>query len=167
MRGFAGSGKADGSSGPDGPQGRSRRPRRRDRHGRGLRGSLAPASVPLTRNRAERFDEFVLDAVEQVERAVAADATLTEQLGVVEFAVEEVPPEVGLAAAETGSEPLAMARSEPASLTAPPRVVVYRRPVELRTPDLRDRAELVRELVVDELAELLGVPSERLDPPGD
>ena len=130
-----------------------------------MRGSLAPSTVPLTLNRSERFDEYILDAVEQVESALSADASLLEQLGVVEFAVEEVPPEAGLTAAETGAEPLRLARVDPATATEPARVVVYRRPVELRSPDLGDRAALVHELVVDELADLLGVPAEQLDPP--
>ena len=37
--------------------------RHRDRRGRGLRGALAPASVPLGRSRSQSFDELVLDAV--------------------------------------------------------------------------------------------------------
>jgi predicted Zn-dependent protease with MMP-like domain len=121
--------------------------------------------VPLTLTRSERFDEYVLDAVEQVERVSAQDADLLEQLGRVEFAIEEVPPEAALTAAETGTERLGLARSDPPTTDSPPRVVLYRRPVELRTPDLRDRAVLVHELVVEQLAEVLGVETDRLDPP--
>ena len=60
--------------------------RRRDRHGRGLRGVIAPPNVPLARTRSERFDDLVLDAVEELEAHWAAE------LAGVEFAVEEVPP---------------------------------------------------------------------------
>ncbi len=163
MRGFGGSGRSSDQGASKGPL--RARPRHRDRHGRGIRGLLAPSQVPLTLTRSERFDEYVLDAVEQVERALQSDAALLEQLGVVEFGIEEVPPVAALSAAATGAEPMGLARGEAATASAPARVVLYRRPVELRTPDLRERAALVHELVVDELADLLGVPAELLDPP--
>ena len=44
-----------------------RTPRRRDRRGRGLRGALMPSSVPASRTRAERFDDLVLDAVDDLD----------------------------------------------------------------------------------------------------
>ena len=116
--------------------------------------------------RSQRFDEYVLDAVEQVERAVEADPRLIERLGVIEFGIEEVPPDAALLAAESGAEPLQLARADAGTSTSAPRVVLYRRPVELRTPDPADRALLVHELVVEELADLLGVGAEELDPPG-
>src|SRR5690242_21767042 len=58
---------------------------RRDRHGRGLRGRLVPDGVPLARSRAERFDDLVLDAVEDLERR------WERELAGVEFAVDDVP----------------------------------------------------------------------------
>jgi hypothetical protein len=150
------------------------RPRRRDRHGRGIRGSLAPAGVPLSRTRPERFDDLVLDAVDDVERAVKGDIALSARLAAVEYGVEEVPPEPVLLAAESGVEPLPLGRVEPAmpampgmpgTAGGPARVIVYRRPIELRAPDPRDREDLVHDVVVDRLAELLGVPADELDPP--
>jgi hypothetical protein len=152
-----------GSDAPD-PAG-DPRPRRRDRHGRGIRGSLAPAGVPLSRTRPERFDDLVLDAVEQVERAVKDDAALAERLAAVEYGIEEVPPESAIDAAVAGAEPLPLARGEAAEAGNPPRVVLYRRPIELRAPDPRDREGVVHEVVVDRLAELLGVTIDQLDPP--
>jgi hypothetical protein len=64
---------------------RSRPGVRRDRRGRGLRGVLVPAEVPLSRSRAEQFDDMVLDAVEHLEDRWAS------KLESVEFAVEDVP----------------------------------------------------------------------------
>lgn len=142
------------------------RPPARDRHGRGIRGSLAPSGVPLARSRPERFDDLVLDAVESVERAIKDDAVLSARLAVIEYGIEEVPPEPAIAAAEIGTEPLTLARIEEASGGTPPRVVVYRRPIELRATDPRDREGMVHEIVVDRLAELLGVTADELDPPG-
>ena len=148
------------------PSGQSHpRPRRRDRHGRGIRGSLAPAGVPLSRTRPERFDDLVLDAVDDVERAVKDDIALSARLATVEYGVEEVPPEPVLLATESGVEPLPLGRFEPGVSGAPARVVVYRRPIELRAPDPRDREDLVHDVVVDRLAELLGVTADELDPP--
>src|SRR3954469_17787746 len=66
------------------------RPARRDRHGRGLRGRLVPATVPLARTKAEIFDDLVLDTVESLERRYA------KELAGVEFAVEDVPPELNV-----------------------------------------------------------------------
>ena len=43
----------------------------RDRRGRGIRGGLAPRNVPLHALRAAVFDDFVLDAVEDLEAAGA------------------------------------------------------------------------------------------------
>ena len=74
----------DGSQGP--PTTESS-PSRRDRHGRGLRGALAPSTVPIGRTRAERFDDFVVDAFEQV----AADWGV--ELAGVQVVVEDIPPD--------------------------------------------------------------------------
>jgi len=122
-----------------------------------MRGSLAPAAVPLARTRPERFDDLVLDAVEQVERLVGrgSDEQLTARLAEVEFGVEEVPPGALISLGRC-EEPLAGQGG---------RVVVYRRPIEVRAKDPLERSDLVHEVVVDLLAELLGVSPELLDPP--
>ena len=138
------------------------RARRRDRRGRGLRGPLSPAGSPLDRTRAERFDDLVLDAVEHLERRWGP------QLEGVEFAVEDVPPPVALPPDAGGEIPLsALLPPTPDGRGGelPPRIVVYRRPVEARALDRTDLADLVRDCVVDEVAELLGVDPDVLDPP--
>jgi hypothetical protein len=43
-------------------------------------------------------------------------------------------------------------------------VIVYRRPVELRAPDRPTRIELLRDLVAEQLAEILGMAPGDLDP---
>ena len=107
----------------------------------------------------------MLDAVERVERAVKDDVALAARLAAIDYGVEEVPPEAALAAAEAGTGPLALARTDEASPGEPARIVLYRRPLEVRSPDLAEREAIVHEVVVDRLAELLGVPVDRLDPP--
>lgn len=126
---------------------------RRDRRGRGLRGPLAPAGVPLAATRAERFDDLVLDVVEHLERRAP------DRIRDVEFAVEDVPT-----LEEWDREWVPLARSYPATAAGPARLVVYRRPVEGRADGLRELEELVHDVVVEELAELLGVEPEELDP---
>ncbi len=127
----------------------------RDRHGRGLRGPLVPSGLPLARSRAEQFDGLVLDAAERL------DQRWGEQLAEVEFAVEDVPPS-DPAPWEHGEVPLG--RLFPRSGGHPARIVVYRRPVETRSTDLRDTARLVHDVVVEQVAHLIGVEPTEVDP---
>jgi len=142
----------------------ARLPRRRDRHGRGLRGRIAPPAVPLSRTRAETFDELVLDAVEQLEQRWAAE------LAGLEFAVEEVPP---VEPGDTFDNDTVLDRGVPLARLFRgglpelhrPVVVVYRRPIEARAADGDDRGDLVFMVVVDLAAEFLGKDPDDLDPP--
>lgn len=132
------------------PRAAAARRARRDRHGRGLRRPLAPAAVPLSESRPQRFDRLVLDALSEVE------PHWRERLPELDVAVAEVPPEtstghVVLGEVVTGGER--------------PLLVVYRRPVEARADDAEDLADLVLDVVIDALAEHLGVDPDDLDPP--
>ena len=131
------------------------RGRRRDRHGRGLRGPLLPRELPAYRTRRDRFDDRVLDAVERLEQRWAPE------LEDVEFAVEDIPPS-DPAPWEHGEVPLG--RFFPAQGELPARVVVYRRPVESRAIDGPDAAALVHDVVVEQVAHLLGLTPEQVDP---
>jgi predicted Zn-dependent protease with MMP-like domain len=143
------------TSAPSEPPRRTAR-RRRDRHGRGLRGPLAPAGLPLALSRAERFDELVLTALTRLERRWG------NQLDAIEVVVEDVPdPD---APDGPGGAAVPLGRSEPATLDDPARIVVYRRAVEARARGQRARETLVHEVVVERLAELLGLDPEAVDP---
>jgi len=131
------------------------RRRRRDRRGRGPRGPLLPATLPAARTRGERFDDLVLDAVEDVE------GVLGEPLDRIEFAVEDVPP---ADPSEVGGEAVPLGRYSAADRSAPARVVVYRRPVETRAADVGELGGLVHQVVVEQVAHALGTEPERLDP---
>ncbi|MFF8608698.1 metallopeptidase family protein [Streptomyces sp. NPDC015346] len=126
------------------------RTRRRDRHGRGMRGPVAPPQVPLSTSRADTFRDLVLDSVERLERH-------WPQLADVEFMVLDVPPSVP-------GEAVPLGGSAPAEKDGPARVVVYRRPVEIRSKSRDERALLVHEVVVEQVAELLGLSPESVDP---
>jgi len=138
-------------------RGPGRRPRR-DRHGRGLRGRLVPASVPLARTRAEVFDDLVLDTVESLERRYS------RELAGVEFAVEEVPPDLNVYdtdVLEDGDVPLArLLPGRPGRSDTPPRIVLYRRPLEFRAVDRDDLADLVHDVIIEQVANLLGLDPE-------
>ncbi len=142
--------------------------------------------VPLNRSRADQFDDVVREAVAHLDHRWSAE------LAEVEFVVDEVPPteapdEAALASAD-GAEPapetvdlvesdeedlaglVRLSRLLPASgsgrNTRPPQIVLYRRPLELRALDPDDLAELVLDVLIHEVADLLGVGPEVIDPEG-
>jgi len=134
--------------------------RRRDRHGRGVRGPLAPRHVPLSESPTQRFDAIVLDAVEHVE------VRWRDELRGVDFAVEEVPPvdDAGGYDDEIESAGVPLARLWPPAGGEPARIVLYRRPLELRAVDRIDLEDLVHDVVVEEVAHFLGLDPEVVDP---
>lgn len=133
-----------------------------------MRRPLVPAGLPLSRTRAEEFDDLILDAVEHLEHRWRAE------LAGVEFAVEEVPyvesadPEAlihGSDVVEDGNVPLArLLPGEDDQL--PPRIVLYRRPLEVRARGRHDLADLVHDVVVEQVANLLGRDPDDIDRPG-
>ncbi|MBO8190412.1 metallopeptidase family protein [Streptomyces oryzae] len=132
------------------------RPRRRDRHGRGMRGPIAPPQVPLAISRAEAFDDLVRDSVTRLERH-------WPQLAGVEFAVQEVPRSDNGEVRE-GDDAVPLGRVTEGVGERPDRVIVFRRPVEIRSRTRDERALLVHEVVVEQVAELLGLAPESVDP---
>jgi len=140
---------------------RAARRRRRDRRGRGLRGRLVPPHVPLSQTKAERFDELVLDAVEHLEEH------WSDELSKLEFAVEDVPPPESVSDDVIPLSRMLPAVSDGSGGKQPARLVVYRRPIEARAVDQTDLADLVLDVVVNELARHLGIDPDTIDPPDD
>ncbi len=134
-----------------------------------MRGELAPPSVPRSRTRGERFDDLVLDAVEELEVRWAAE------LAEVEFAVEEVPSLASVDDAQFDpgvvvdrGVPLGRLLREGlqnAAGVATPTIVIYRRPVEARAGPGDERADLIFLVVAELAAELLGRDIDEIDPP--
>ena len=150
------------SASPPGPRAApGRGPRRRDRHGRGLRGRLVPPGVPLYRSRAQQFDDLVLEAVARLE------LRWESELSGVEFAVQEIPDSGGV-----GDDGVPLAQiirgaadaSDPAHPAGAPRIVLFRRPLLARAEDEDELSDLVFDVVVEEVAEILGVDPETVDP---
>ena len=125
-----------------------------------LPGPLSPDGVPFTRSRRTRFDDLVLGLVQDLEDR------WHQELGLVEFAVEETPwvPDDWSA----GTVPLAaLVRG---TGTTPTRLVLFRRPIELRSETRGDLSAMVLTVLVEQVSELLGRPPEDIDPrydPGD
>jgi predicted Zn-dependent protease with MMP-like domain len=121
---------------------------------------LVPATVPAARTKAEIFDDLVLDAIEGLERLWA------KELAGVEFAVEEVPGEINVYESdvlEDGRVPLArLLPGRPGRHGVPPRIVLYRRPLEFRAGDRDDLADLVHDVIIEQVANLLGVDPDDL-----
>ena len=125
-----------------------------------LPGPLTPGGGPRRPTRRDRFDTQVLEVVEALEERWA------DELGRVELAVEEAPvlPEgwdestVPLASVvRPGAE---HAGAEPDRV----RLVVFRRPIELRAATPEDLSALILTVVVEQVAELLGRSPHEVDP---
>lgn len=117
-------------------------------------GPLTPSGVPWVRTRRDRFDALVLDVV------TALEARWADELGLVEFAVEETPvvpvdwsaPTVPLASLVRGRG------------SEPTRLVLFRRPIELRAETPAELGALILTVLVEQVSELLGRSPDEVDP---
>jgi predicted Zn-dependent protease with MMP-like domain len=135
-----------------------------------MRGPLLPPTAPGWRSRAERFDMAVLEAYEPIEQR------WSDRLGGLDVAVDEIPrisardpdsvqwpPEV------VADGPIALARLIPAGVdvrgnATRARIVLFRKPIERRAEDTIELAELLREILVAEIATYLHVEPSVIDP---
>lgn len=140
---------------PSRPEPSRARPRPRDRHGRGFRADLIPPHLPGFLTRRARFDAEAADA------AQAVIERFPRRLEHVRIHVEDVPPPIS---AGRGESEIPLGRCIPADRTCPPRVILYRRPIETRTPDPEDRPRMVRQVLSEQFGALLGMAAEDVDP---
>lgn len=134
--------------------------RQRDRHGRGQRGpdflpsDLAPGGVPARVFGAERFDAAALAVMrEVVEQGPPA-------LSGIELAVEEVP----VLPAGWSDRTVPLASFVDPTPQRRGRLVLFRRPLEHRAETRADLDALLLTVVVEQLAEVLGMAPEDLHP---
>jgi len=137
--------------------GRYPRRRTRDRRGRGMRGpGVLPRTlgVPEQRTAGERFDQLVLDVVSEI------DERWSKRLGVLEYAVEDAPQVPD----DWHPETVPLSSLVRGARGAPSRLVLFRRPIEHRALSRHDLEAMVLTVVVEQVAELLGVDPEVVDP---
>jgi hypothetical protein len=104
--------------------------------------------------RREAFDSLVLDVVQDLEER------WHEELGLVEFAVEETP----LVPDDWAADTVPLATLVRGSGATPTRLVLFRRPIELRADTRADLSAMVLTVLVEQVSELLGRPPEEIDP---
>jgi len=117
-------------------------------------GPLAPRGVPAQLTGRERFDALALATMGDLQARWPAELATTE------LAVEEVPMLPDHWTAET----VPLASYLPATGQALARVVLFRRPIEHRVETRTDLEALVLTVLVEQVAEVLGVAPEDVHP---
>ena len=112
------------------------------------------AAVPANRTRAERFDALALGVMEDLwER-------FPNELANVQLAVEEVPLLPDAWSADT----IPLSSYVPHKGPEPARIVVLRRPIERRAATRLDLEDLLLTVIVEQVADVLGLPPEDVHP---
>ncbi len=110
--------------------------------------------IPVRRTDRERFDHLVVDIV------TALDDRWADRLGLLEYAVEDAPqiPD------DWHPDTVPLSSLVRGAKGAPTRLVLFRRPIEHRAETRSDLEALVLTVVVEQVAELLGIDAELVDP---
>ncbi|MBH0775776.1 metallopeptidase family protein [Nocardia bovistercoris] len=140
------------------------------RRGRGVRGPMLPPTVPAWRTRGQQFDRLVLEAFAPL------DSRWHDRLTKLDIAVDDVPkirplhPDSVTWPDEVVADgPVPLSRLVPAGVdrhgaATRARVVLFRKPLELRAGDPDDLVDLLREVLVQQIATYLGVDPDIIDP---
>ncbi|ONI85958.1 exonuclease [Actinosynnema sp. ALI-1.44] len=131
-----------------------------------MRGPLYPSTLPAASTRAEKFDALVLDALEPIEARWRTELTKLDVAvdDVPEIEAPGTPPQDGVLA--DGGVPLA--RLVPAGMDrrgnpTSARIVLYRRPLEARAKDSAELADLVHDVLVEQVANYLSVDPDAIE----
>ena len=119
-----------------------------------LAGPLSPRGVPSARTPREVFDTIVLGVVRRL------DERWHDQLGLIEFAVEETP----IVPDDWAEDTVPLASLVRGTGIRPTRLVLFRKPIELRCETRTDLHAMVLTVLVEQVSELLGLPPEEIDP---
>lgn len=126
----------------------------RNVHGRGMRRPVFGTKIPLYRTPSGNFDSIVASTVVHIKRI---KPHLLEN---VECAVEDVPPSDPLTWEENT---VLLSQSFQAGHGIPARIALYRKPIEFRSRDRFELAELIRQEIIRQLANLHGINPEDID----
>ena len=110
--------------------------------------------VPEQPTKRERFDELVLSVVKDL------DQRWSDRLGLVEYAVEDTPD----IPADWSTDQVPLSSLVRGSGAKPTRLVLFRRPIEHRCESRADLEAMVLTILVEQVAELLGIDAEDVDP---
>lgn len=131
---------------------------------------MLPPSVPAWRTRGQKFDRLVLEAFAPL------DTRWHDRLTKLDIAVDDVPkirplhPDSVTWPDEVVADgPVPLSRLIPAGVdrhgaATRARVVLFRKPLELRASDPDDLVDLLREVLVQQVATYLGVDPDIIDP---
>ena len=121
--------------------------------------------VPQRPTDRERFDAVVVGVVQGLEERWRT------RLGLVEYAVEDAPQldddwDAGLPGGpgRAPGSPVPLSSLVRGSSDTPAKIVVFRRPIEHRCESRRELQAMVHAVVVEQVAELLELPPEDVDP---
>ena len=128
-----------------------------------MRGPVLPQDLPAWRSRGEKFDLLVLEAFAPLEER------WHDRLTKLDIAVDEVPRITARDPASVtwpdevvADGPVPLSRLIPAGVdrrgaATRARLVLFRRPLELRAKDPEDLIDLLHEVLVAQVATYLGV----------
>lgn len=131
---------------------------------------MLPPTVPAWRTRGQKFDRLVLEAF------ALLDTRWHDRLTKLDIAVDDVPkirplhPDSVTWPDEVVADgPVPLSRLIPAGVdrhgaATRARVVLFRKPLELRASDPDDLVDLLREVLVQQVATYLGVDPDVIDP---
>ena len=134
--------------------------RGRDRRGRGMRGpafmpgELARKGVPARRRPYERFDAIALGVMRELWDR------FPEALAPIQLGVEEVP----MLPQGWSPEAIPLASFAQAHGDQPARVILLRKPIEHRARNRDDLEALIFTVLVEQVAEVLGLDPEEVHP---
>lgn len=118
--------------------------------------AVAPLGIPgepARPSRRERFDDLALGIVTEI------DERWQDRLGIVEYAVEDTP----MLPDDWSDETVPLSSLVRGSGTTPTRLVLFRRPIEHRAGSREELEALLLTVVVEQVAELLGIDAEDVD----
>ena len=110
--------------------------------------------MPASRTRGERFDALAVAVLDDIEQR------WEDRMPPVDLAVEEIP----VIPPDWHSPRVPLGSLVPATATSRARIVLFRRPIEHRAEGPAELAAVILAVLVDQVADLIGVPPAEVHP---